>query len=303
MGRYAEIKLATEADVPKGEALLVARMSWIGHGIVAVFLLIWAIGVPVFLLNAGIIDFSRSLFNIVFSGFIVVFVGIAALIGFLAGVAFLSSALAALRSSNWTFLATKSGIYLKLRNYGDFRLPADDRIIAFIPKREIRKLSFHHQKNRKIADNDTSDDTQLIKDETLIIKLYGNDLAKITDTLTAERLLYGPSFIKGVRTRAKGASISVPDGSSNLQVDWKTRRTRLTPSLRQVEKVLEGLYQMNAVEGPDEAPIRSLKRSEQENRLREMIRRGDMIDAATLARDLYGLTLTEAKSFLKNLEA
>ncbi len=303
MGRYGDIAFLKAADVPADAVLLRCKMSGIGHGIIGTLLLGWSIGFPVFLLANGVINFSSSLFNILFSLFVTVFCGLAALIGFVAGLMFLSSALAAIRSSNWTLMATEQGLYVNLRSYTDWRLPADDAVVLFIPKREIRKFRFVHRKNRIIGDKDSPTDTELTKDAYLEIQLHGTDLTAIADCLKAEKLKMVPTRITGVTARAKGAAVHIGEETGILRLDWSTRKTRLTPELKDVEAALLNLYQMTTVQEPDEAPIDTLNPDDQKARLLDMVRRGDKIDATLLARRLYGFSLTEANRFLGDLEA
>lgn len=303
MGRYGEISFLTAAEVPKDGALLCCRMSGLGHGIVGIGLLAWGIGFPVFLLANGLVRFNGSLFDILFSLFIVLFCGLAVLIGILAGLMFTSSALAAARASNWTLMALEDGLYLNLRSYTDWRLPPEDKVIAFIPKREIRRFRFLHRNNRVVGDTDNPTDTHLSKDAYLEIQLHGPDLAALSECLVAERQKSVPTLIKGVTAKAKGAALQIGDPPGVLRLDWFTRKTRLTPKLAKVEEILSGLYQTTTLHEADEAPIDSLSTAAQEDRLRDMVRRGDKIGAAVLARTLYGLSLTEANRYLEDLEA
>ena len=302
MGRYATIELLKEAEVPAGNMHLTARMSWKGHFIAALFLLGWSVALPGFLLTFGSVNFDGSVFEFLGLSVAGLFVGAIVLICFLAGLLFLFSALAALRSTNWTLRAGPEGIYLKLRNYGDFRLPPKDKVVAFIPKREIRKLGFIRRKTRRVGDKDFAMDDQLIRDEYLEIELFGADLSVITDALTMETRRHCPTLIKGVTARAKGAAVKVHPKDGVIRVDWKTRGTRLLPPLTRAEPVLASLYRTSEAEEPDEAPIKTLRYLDQESRLLEMVRRGDKIDALSLARDLYGFSLTEAHMFLKTLQ-
>ena len=301
MGRYGKIELITEAEALKSPALLTAKMSWVGHLIVALFFLGWSVGFPLFLMSNGVFSTSDTFFSLIFAGFIWIFCIVIVLTCVLAGLVFLFSALAALKKSNWTLRAAPEGIYLKLRNYSDHRLNTADPIVAFFPKREIRALKFVGQKTRMVADADVPEDNQVHKEESLEITLYGDDLALIEATLEEERTRKGPTWIKGVTTRAKGAAVRLFPESGVIRVDWKTRKTRLTPSVKTARAVLDGLYHTETEEMPEEAPLDTLSKERQEDRLREMVRRGDAIGATALVRETQGLTLTEAHQYLKNL--
>lgn len=301
MSRYGKIELITEAEAQQNPALLTAKMSWIGHLIVGLFFLGWSVGFPLFLLNNGLFTADGGLFGLLFAGFIWVFCSVIVLTCVLAGLVFLFSALAAMKTSNWTLRAAPEGIYLKLRNYGDHRLSAADPIVAFIPKREIRRLKFVGQKTRMVADADVPEDNQTYKEESLEIALYGEDLSLIEHAFEEERLRKGPTWIKGVTTRAKGAALRLFPESGVIRVDWKTRKTHLTPSVKTAMAVLGGLYDTETEEAAEEAPLVTLSKEAQEERLREMVRRGDAIGATALVRETQGLTLTQAHQYLKSL--
>jgi hypothetical protein len=53
----------------------------------------------------------------------------------------------------------------------------------------------------------------------------------------------------------------------------------------------------------DYAGLRGLLREQQEQRLRQLNQRGNTIDAVYMARRLYGLDLTQASKFVKELSA
>jgi hypothetical protein len=301
MGRYGKIELITEEAALQNPALLTAKMSWKGHLIVALFLLGWCVAFPAFLGMNDLFSADDSLFSLLFAGFIWIFCSIIVLTCTLVGLVFLSSSLAALKKSNWTLRAAPEGVYLKLRNYSDHRLNAADPIVAFIPKREIRNLKFVGQKTRIVTDPEVPEDKHLHKEESLEIALYGEDLAHIETALAEERTRKTPTWSKGITTRAKGSDIKLYPDRGVIRVDWKTRKTRLTPSVKEAEAVLGRLYRTETEEAAEEAPLLTLSKDAQEDRLREMVRRGDAIGATALVRETQGLTLTDAHQYLKSL--
>jgi hypothetical protein len=301
MGRYGRIEVLAEAEVPTTNLLLKARMSWIGHGIVAFFLLGWSALFPLFIWYQGLLNFNRSLFDILFSTGIAIFCFVAVLISSLAGLMFLSSALAALRSSNWILIATADGLFIKLRSYMDYRLPKSDKIVAFIPKPEIKKLTFIQQQNRKIGNKDIPADTHLSSDIIVEIQTYGSDLAMLADSLTSEKQQYSKTWFPGVRTKAKGSALQVHANENKLRIDWHTRRGKLRPGATSAEPILSRLLPTDDMTTPEELPIDSLPKPAQKERLKEMVLRGDTIDAIALCRQIYGLSLTDAHKFVTEL--
>jgi hypothetical protein len=53
----------------------------------------------------------------------------------------------------------------------------------------------------------------------------------------------------------------------------------------------------------DFANLKGLTREQQEQRLRDLYQRGHTIEAVHLARQLYGMDLTQASKFVKELSA
>ncbi len=311
MGRYADLRFVTEAEAPEISGGLVARESWVGRLAVAAVLLILGCGVPVFaggtaFTDAGW-DFELSawgLIDLVFAGIGGLVVVVVVLVCLLAGFAFLTEALAAMKPSNWVLRAGAEGLYIKLRRFSDHRLPKDDPIVAFIPRRELRWLRGHGQLARRVdkgGDFVSREDDALGRQNYLEIALYGADAEAIAACLKRERARWVPTFVKGVRMQAKGAAVSVrPDGV--LRIDWTTKGTRLRPKLAEALERLARDYPLASELDSEQVQAKELGRAAQEARLLDMIRQGNTIDAVIVAKDLYGFTTTEAKRFLDELQ-
>ncbi len=183
MGRYADLKFVTEAEAPELPDGLVARESWAGRLAVAALLLALGCGVPVFAGGAAFTaagwSFELSawgLFDLVFASIGGLVVVVVSLVSLLAGFAFLTEALAARRPGNWVLRAGAEGLYIKLRRFSDHRLPEDDPIVAFIPRREVRWLRAHGQLARRVekgGDFVSREDDALGRQNYLEIALYG----------------------------------------------------------------------------------------------------------------------------------
>jgi hypothetical protein len=135
---------------------------------------------------------------------------VVSLVSLLAGFAFLTEALTAQKPGNWVPRAGAEGLYIKLRRFSDHRLPKDDPIVAFIPRREVRWLRAHGQLARRVdksGDVASHEDDALGRQNYLEIALHGEDSEAIAACLKRERALWGPTFVKGVRKQAKGAAV------------------------------------------------------------------------------------------------
>lgn len=303
MGRYGTLILIREDQVPHPDAIVTARMSWVGHFIASVFLLGWVAVIGYFVCSESAFSDISSILEVLLVAFLALVIGAMILVCLVAGIAFLSSALAAMKSANWIFLATDEGIYVKLRSYYDYQLSSEDKIVVFIPRNEIKQVRSSRQKTRVVyrGENFTNaEDDGLEKYDFLEIKLYGHDLSEIEECLEIEKRKNCPTFLKGVTKRARGAALKTqPKGI--IKLDWKTKATRLTPSIDTIISVLSQQYATSSIEGEDQAAIKTLDKENQEKRLLELAGMGNMMDAVILARELYGFNLTDAKQFIDEL--
>ncbi len=312
MDQYGDTRFIPEDVVPVIEGDLVARQSPWGHLFASVMLFALSVGVPAVIAGTGfslpgLSDAGFDLATVVglfiagIAGFVVLGVGLTCLLG---GFLFLSSALAALKPTNWILRAGPAGLYIKLRSYTDHRLPRSDAIVLHIPRRAVRRLHAHEEQARHLnpsRDDVSAEDDTLTRQHYLEIEAYGDAFAGVGQRLETERSLYGPTVIKGVTSKAKGSAISLRDGSI-LRVDWKTKRSRLTPNLREAMAYLSNDYVVGQEQTSRQAPIRTLSQDGQEARLLDLVEQGNITDAIILARDIYGFNLTEAKAFLDDLQ-
>lgn len=312
MDHNGDTRFIPEDAVPVIDGDLVARQSPWGHLFASVTLFTLSVGVPAMIASTGFslpdlsgarFDFATlvGLFIAGIAGFVVLGVGLTCLLG---GFLFLSSTLAAFKPTNWVLRAGPAGLYIKLRSYTDHRLPRSDAVVLYIPRRTVRRLHSHVEQARHLnpsRDDMSADDDTLTRQHYLEIEAYGDALAEVGPRLDAERSLYGPTFIKGMTSKAKGSAISLRDGSI-LRVDWKTKRSRLTPNLREAMSYLSKDYVVGQGQQSAQAPIRTLSQDGQEARLLDLVEQGNVTDAVILARDIYGFNLPEAKAFLDDLQ-
>ena len=307
------LKFLPEGQVPESPGDLIAREAWVGRLAAAVLLLSLGCAVPVLLgallLDQGVggwrLELSfDSLFGLAYYGITGVIALVVLIVCLFGGFAFLSSALAAMKPGTWVVRASEDGLYIKLRHFADRRLPKDDPIVAFIPRRDVRWLRGHDQMARHVGrtgDFKSTEDDTLAKQAYLEIKVDGDDLAEVTERLEQERDLWSPTMIRGVRQKAKGAAVSVRPGGV-LRIDWRTKGTRLRPRLKDALAALSPGYRLAAEIESEQAQAKNLDHAAQEERLLDMLRQGNTVDAVVVARDLYGFSVTEAKQFLDELQ-
>lgn len=314
MGRYADLTFVTEAEVPENPGDFVAREAGVGRWIGAAILLALACGAGIALylvtLGAAIEPWTPrlslgSLFGIAMNVVIVLVVLVTGLVCLVGGFGFLSEAMAARRPGNWVLRAGPEGLYIKLRRFSDTSLPAADAIVAIIPRRELRWLRGHGQLARWVGwrgEHCSHEDDALGRQSYLEIALYGQQATEeIEARLRRERTLWCPSWIRGVRSKAKGAAVSIRPGGV-IRIDWTTKGTRLRPKLAMALARLARDYPLASGLDSEQAQAKDLDREAQESRLLDMVHQGNTIDAVIVAKDLYGFTTTEAKQFLDELQ-
>ncbi len=110
-----------------------------------------------------------------------------------------------------------------------------------------------------------------------------------------------PTFVKGVTTKSKGAAVSIrPEGV--IRIDWKTKATRLRPTLSRTADHLGRTYRLEAELQTAQDQAKELDKSQQEQRLLDMVLQGNKMDAIIVAKDLYGFTTTQAHQFIDDLK-
>lgn len=310
MGRYADLSFLREDQVPENDGDLVAREAWLGRLIGSVMLFAMGAGALV----AGYLAFGaagwridlslNALFNLLGAGIGGSIVLVVCLVGLLGGFGYFTTFLAALKPSNWVLRATPDGLYVKLRAFTDHRRPKDDPIVAFIPRREVRWLRTHDQLARTVGrggDVASFEDDTLSAQQYLEIDLHGGDLAELRTRIERERGVWGPTLIKGVRSKSKGAAVTIRPEDA-IRIDWKTKGTRLRPKLSEAMAHLGRAYPLAPGLESEQKQAKELDRDGQERRLLDMVQQGNTIDAVIVAKDLYGFTTTEAKQFVDDLQ-
>ena len=143
--------------MPERSGDLVVRESWAGRLAAAAFLLAIGLGIPLVAWTAApgaAWSFELSVWSwleILFPGIGGLVVVVVTLVCLLAGIGFLSEALAAMKPSDWILRGGAEELYIKLRRFSGHRLPAEGPIVAVILRRELRWLRRHAQRARWVG--------------------------------------------------------------------------------------------------------------------------------------------------------
>lgn len=202
------------------------------------------------------------------------------------------------RSSNWLVRMNDAGLYIKFRSYLNYHLPTEDRTVVFVPYQEISSARLVRERAR-VPDLQGHTATQMFR--YIELELAGDTKpleralqSEISERAPAEKRWYG--------------------SDSTLYEDYPVRMT--SPPYLQLRwqvvpgthKFLQALRPNTSIAEPvsikqDFANLGAMSREEQQQRLRELAQRGEMIAATYLARKLYGCTYQEATAMVDSLKS
>jgi len=201
--------------------------------------------------------------------------------------------------SNWLVRMNETGLYVQYRSYLNYQLPADETSVAFISYGEIASARLVRERVRvpdAMQQNATT--TQYLR--YIELELAG-DTTALAKALDSEQSKQAP-----VEKRWYGSS-------ATLYRDYPARMTA-PPFLRirwdvwpRAKKFLEMLRPCTVIADPislteDFTRLRYLKPEEQQEKLRDLVRRGQVITAVYIARQLHGCGLAEAKQMVDGLQ-
>jgi hypothetical protein len=202
--------------------------------------------------------------------------------------------------SNWLVRCNETGLYLQYRSYLNYELPPDDPSVLFLSYGEIASARLIRE---RVKAPDPSEqhgtETQYLK--YVELELPG-DTAALASALSSEQSERAP-----MKKRWYGGS------SSTLYRDYPVSMN--TPPFLRIrwnvlpgaKEFLETLRPYTVIAEPihlteDFTRLQSLSHEEQQEKLRDLLRRGQVITAVYIVRKLYGCGLTEAEQRVEALQ-
>jgi hypothetical protein len=199
---------------------------------------------------------------------------------------------------NWLVRTADDGLFIHFRSYLNDRLSTEDSTVVFLPYSDIRSARLMRE---RLATLDY-EGAKTVQTRRLVEFELATDPAPLAEALATESARPGA---KEKRWYGSSATLYkdypvLMQSPPFLRVEW-----RAVPS---AGAFLDGLRQHVQVAPPvtiseDFANLQGLTREQQEQRLRDLNQRGHTIDAVYMARRLYGLDLTQATKFVKELSA
>lgn len=199
---------------------------------------------------------------------------------------------ASLRDSSWRVRATTNGLYVKVRSFLNHSLSAEDPVVVYLPKPEIVGLREHRIWARRPASDNNETVQRLVFLEVL---LHDEDLDDLVQLLKHERAI-NPGKQSGVSLISRHYPVRVLPGGI-VQIDW----SGLTPGLKRAVELLGGVYRVLDDQHTRQQRFTDLDKTAKEDRLLELVERGETMGAVKLAKELYGYNTTQAKTFVDDL--
>lgn len=203
--------------------------------------------------------------------------------------------------SNWLVRSNETGLYVQYRSYLNYELPPDDFSVLFLSYGEIASA-------RLVRERVTAPDpSQQHGNETQYLHYVELEIPGHTDNVISA-LGSEQSESAPMKKRWYGGS------SSTLYRDYPVSMN--TPPFLRIhwnvlpgaKDFLETLRPYTVIADPihlteDFTHLQSLNREEQQEKLRDLVRRGQVINAVYIARQLYGCGLAEAKQMIDALQS
>ncbi|MGE5215510.1 MAG: hypothetical protein ACM3SP_00745 [Chloroflexota bacterium] len=210
-----------------------------------------------------------------------------------------NSITARFRPSNWLLRMTDDGLFVKFRSYMNFHFPDQDPTVAFIAYSEIRSAKYVKERQELPSQDGRARGTPSVRTRRFVdLELAGNSVALASALANETRRVVARSNQGGAAVSTRYQHFPVGLSDRHFKIEWD-----VVPS---ADVLLDALTRHTLVEAPGESTkdfthLETLDRNEQEARLLELAKSGDIIGAVALARKLYTYDLTTAKAFVESL--
>jgi len=193
----------------------------------------------------------------------------------------------------------ETGLYVQYRSYLNYELPADDPSVVFVSYGEIASARLVRERV-ETPDPARQNTTQTQYLRYIELELPG-DTAVLAEALNSEQLEQAPvekHWYGSSSTLYRDYPVTMAT-SPFLRIHWNI--------LPRAKKFLEVLRPYTVIADPislteDFTRLQSLSQEEQQEKLRDLVRRGQTITAVYLARKLYRCGLAEAKQMVDGLQ-
>ncbi len=202
-------------------------------------------------------------------------------------------------SANWLVSVRQDRLLIKFRSYLNSHFPASDLQVIQLDPEEIKSACI--TKQILVSPGKNNGKTQSYH-TFLDLNLYEQDMALLVEQLRYERRLKKPPEGKSHITSCHNP-VSVVNGHT-IRIEWRSPRDFIVPGVR---KALLELEKLDIVIGPQQKEKIDLtvdkaeEKAKSDDKIINLIERGNVMAAIRLTRQTYGLSLTDAKKFVDDL--
>ena len=199
--------------------------------------------------------------------------------------------------SNWLVRTNQTGMYVQYRSYLNYELPADDPSVVFLSYGEIASARLIHE-HVDTPDISRQNTTQRQYLRYVELELPGDTkaLASALDSEHGEQAPVKKRWYGSSSTLYRDYPVNLTAPFLRIRWDVAPRAKKFLEMLRQYTVITDDVYLKE-----DFSKLQSLDKEKQQEKLRELVRRGQNMTAIYIARRLYGCGLSEAKQMVEHL--
>ncbi len=207
----------------------------------------------------------------------------------------------ALAPSNWLFILEPDRISIKFRSYLNAHFPETDPQVIQMSLREIESARITKQ---RITQYGFSVRRQTSYHTFLDLNLGQQDLSDLKEILKQERNMKAPltgRFVKS-GTKYHHYPVSVV-GDHTIRIELRSPRDRIQPHYTKAFALLSerGIKIHPLSKEIHDMTLTASDKTQVEDRILFLAQRGNVMAATKLARQAFGMNLTDAKNFVEEL--
>lgn len=214
-------------------------------------------------------------------------------------VVFINVFIKSLSPENWLIRLNQKKIIIKFRSYLNQHLPKADKQIVVFSLNEIKEVKAIKEKIK--SDSTNRGWTRIEFFTYLEITLKTSDVKELKEL--KERLNYERNVITK-KTQYHHYPVNLHN-DNKIRVEWKSAKTRVTPGIYQVLEIFSD-HQIKVKpkesDNKDYQQIVGTTKEEMENRILDLVQKGDKIGAIVLVKSFYNFNTTDAVKFVQSLQ-
>ena len=184
-------------------------------------------------------------------------------------------------------------LVIKFRSHLNDHFPDDDAVTVVVPFTEI---SWIRRAREKLSNPSSSGDGDRVESWSYLdVKLSGGDLDALGDSLRTERAREAPK-VGFSRTKHHHYPVRLVEDDI-LRIQWGG----VSPRIKKALKILGKRLPVEPDWKIRNAAWEELEGKELEDRILDLLERGDEIGALALVKTKYGYSTTEAKNFVDEM--